>query len=121
MFGSFRLTPPPPRWAMAGIIRAKGKNMETETKKHGPSEYWTDGEELWCGDHMVDATDGMMQDQIVRALNGHDAMLATLKDARIALSFYRLWMAKAVKDTPTDYPFGILAEEQARAAIAQAS
>ena len=48
-----------------------------------------------------------------------DDLLAALKNARIALTFYRNWMKthNCDPDYSTEYPFGIEAEEAARAAI----
>ena len=46
-------------------------------------------------------------------------LLSALEDARIALRFYKNWMAKRTEGR-TDYPYGIQAEENARAAIAKA-
>jgi len=46
-------------------------------------------------------------------------LLSALEDARIALTFYKNWMAKHTEGR-TDYPFGIQTEDKARAAIARA-
>jgi hypothetical protein len=46
-------------------------------------------------------------------------LLAALEEARIALTFYRNWMTLQTEGR-TDYPFGIRAEDRARAAIAKA-
>lgn len=47
-------------------------------------------------------------------------LLAALRDARIALTFYRQDMERQAAPGRRDYPFGIDAEESARAAIARA-
>lgn len=57
-------------------------------------------------------------EEIVRAVNNHDALLDALKSARIALTFYRERMERV--ETHTKYVFGIEAEKAARAAIASA-
>ena len=51
-----------------------------------------------------------------------DDLLDALKDARIALTFYRNWMKthNCDPDYNTEYPFGIEAEEAARATIEKA-
>ena len=46
-------------------------------------------------------------------------LLYALEESRIALTFYRNWMALQTGGR-TDYPFGIKTEDKARAAIAKA-
>jgi hypothetical protein len=46
-------------------------------------------------------------------------LLSALEESRIALTFYRNWMALQTEGR-TDYPFGIKTEDKARAAIAKA-
>lgn len=52
-------------------------------------------------------------------IGAHDGLVDTLEKTRIALTFYRKWMADHSPEGngSTDYPYGIDAENEARAAL----
>lgn len=104
--------------------------MTTETMKRGhtPGPWSFDGHGINCSDEYHTRICKVHGKTILNAefeansllIAAAPDLLAALRDARIALTFYREDMLRAAAPGTRDYPFGIDAENNARAAIAKA-
>jgi hypothetical protein len=85
-------------------------NEQTKTIRSKKENFWLATMDSWDGSVNNAAN--------ARLIAAAPDLLAALENARIALTFYRIEMAR---DTPgKDYPFGIDCENAARAAVARA-